>query len=215
MAKKKEITPPIDVVSIEVENIECQDDNIELTGKNTPYSITMYLDKNVDDTYFKKFVKATEKVVRSNKDYSNYLKYLREEEGLTNCVILHNVSSAGAMIELHHFPFTLYTITAAIANKMLLADEQVSTFYLADKVIQMHFNDKIGIVPLSTTIHELAHLDKIQILKKHVYGNYNEFYEEYKAFLSDRDHQLVKNLETITKLTNESDIFKQLEHTGN
>ena len=187
MPKQKKSSTTVDVSFIEVQNIECEDDNIELIGNNNDHTITMYLDRNTEETHFIKFIKATERVIRSNKDYSDYLTYLREEEGLDTCVIFHNIQAGQAAIELHHFPFTLFTITSVIANKMLLNNKKVSSFILANEVIKTHFDGKVGIVPLTQTIHELAHLNKIPLLKKHIYGNYIDFYTEHEELFTDKE----------------------------
>lgn len=211
--KNKEIdNKVIDVESIEIKNIECEDDNIELSGKNNHYNLTMYLDKNVDEVYFKKFIKATEKLVRSNKDYNIYLDYLRNDKNLNSCTFLHTVENGEALIELHHFPFTLYTICSVIANHLLSIEEKVSTFYLADKVIQEHFNEIIGLVPLSTTIHELAHLGKIILLKKNIYGKYIDFFNKYNNYFSDSEKSIISSLEITKKINLDDSVIKLLEY---
>jgi hypothetical protein len=213
MAKRKK-EETIDSVAIDVKNTECEDDNIELVGINNPYSIVMYLDKNCDSRYFDRFIKSTERVIRKNIDYNIHLQYLREEEGLSNCAIFHNVAAGQASIELHHFPFTLFSICTVVANKMLLEEnKKVSTFILADEVIKKHFENQIGLVPLSQTMHELAHLQKIQLLKKHIYGEYENFYETYKNYFTEREHAMVKELNETKKLSfSNNDIFSRLEY---
>jgi hypothetical protein len=212
MKSSKNKPTTLDASSISIENVECQDDNIELQGSNNPFNITMYLDQNSDDTYFKKFIKATEKVVRTNKDYNQYLTFLREERGLNSCTILHTVESGEALIELHHFPFTLFTICSIVANDLLAKNEKVSTFYLADKVIQEHFSENIGFVPLSTTIHELAHLGKITLLKKNIYGSYLSFFNKYNAFFTDKEKEFIDKLEVTKKINIDDNVISLLEN---
>ena len=211
MKPKKNIPETIDVESIELNNVDCEDDNIEVLGSQNSHSITMYLDSSVEDGYFKKFIKATEKVVRSNADYKSYLEYLREEEGLNTCAIFHNVVAGDATIELHHFPFTLYTICSIIANDLMAKGDKVSTFYLADKVITEHMNNIIGLVPLTVTVHELAHLGKIMLLKKHIYGDYNEFFTKYNKFFTDGEKAFIDRLNTTNKIKLTGDIIDFLE----
>lgn len=212
MSKSTKNNETIDVQSIEIENIECEDDNIELTGKYNKFNLTMYLDRNVDETYFKKFIKATEKVIRSNKDYNVYLEYLRKDKGLNYCTVLHTVEAGDASIELHHFPFTLYIICSVVASDLLAKDEKVSTFYLADKVIQEHFSENIGLVPLTTTIHELAHLGKVTILKKSIYGRYIDFFNKYNEYFTDKEKALITSLEETKKIKLDDSVVKLLEY---
>jgi hypothetical protein len=167
-----------------VKNIDTEDDNIEVLSNNSSYSIAMYLDKSVDPKYYARFIKSTEKMVRSNVDYKEYLEYLRDVEELNSCVFLKNVNSSMAEIQLHHYPFTLYDICDVICNYLVANDKLVSTFILADYVIGLHMNNLIGLVPLSSTIHELVHIEKsIKIPKKSIYGDYKLFYDTYKEYL--------------------------------
>ena len=163
---KKEKQIPIDITGISVESIPGDEDNIELVGTHNAYSISMYLYKDPDPTYFSRFIKSVERVVRGNKDYEIYLDYLREEKNLNTCSIFHNIQAGDASIELHHFPFTLYTLCSITASKLLKSNLKVSTFIVADEVIKLHFKEVVGLVPLTVTMHELAHLGKIVLLKK-------------------------------------------------
>ena len=56
MTKSKSKTEKLNV---EVMNLETDDNNIEVIGKNqSNSSIVMYLDRNCEDKYFVKFIKA-------------------------------------------------------------------------------------------------------------------------------------------------------------
>lgn len=198
-------------IKVEVNNLETDDSNIEIVGKNQPNtSIVMYLDANCEDKYFVKFIKATERLIRSNPDYKMYLDFLREENGLDTCAFLKNVTAGKAEIQLHHYPFTLYSICVAVANDMFEKKERISTFILADEVISLHCKDMIGLVPLSCTIHELVHATSIKIPKSKVYGNYLDFYEDYKKYL-DQYSDIIKDLEENPYITKQS--IKMLENS--
>ena len=181
-------------IPIEVQNIEPEDDNIEVLGSNQQYSLAMYMDKNVDSKYLTKFIKAVEKFVRQNDDYRMWLSALREEPQLSQDAFLHNISSQEAEIQLHHFPFNLYNIVQVITESMLAKNERVSTFIVADRVIRLHFDGVVGLVPLSITMHQLAHLGKVKFLRSQIYGKWEQFYNEYKDYMDDYDHTVVRTL---------------------
>ena len=140
MAKKKqkediEISQDdIKVLDIEVDNLEPDDDNIEILGKNQEYSLTMYLDKDVDERTYGKFIRSVEKAVRSNDDYKLWLEELRDIDQLSGDAFFQNISSSDAEIQLHHFPFNLYTICSVVTQKYMEDNKKVPTFIIADKV---------------------------------------------------------------------------------
>ena len=47
--------------------------------------------------------------------------------------------------------------------------------------MDLHFEHKIGFVPLITTNHELAHNDAIFISLKQVFGDWYSFYKDYNV----------------------------------
>jgi hypothetical protein len=214
MAKKKSKPNTIDIPSIKVDSFTNEEDNIELTSINNPYSISMYLQSNTDPKYFSKFIKRVERVIRTNKDYEEYLTYLRDDKNLNYCSIFHNISAGEASIELHHFPFTLYTLCSITASRMLTEGLKVSTFTVADEVIKLHFREVVGLVPLTKTIHELAHLGKVTLLKKMIYGNYMEFFNENREFFTVGEVEFIDKLNELEYLKIDNNLIGLLEVQG-
>ena len=204
-----------DNIEIEVETIPSDDDNIEVLGTEQNYSLVMYLDKNVDPKHFTKFIKAVERSVRSNIDYKLYLSAIREEPKLSRDAFLHNISSDEVEIQLHHYPFNLYSVVRIIAEKFLLEDKRVSTFIVADEVIKLHLNDKIGLVPLSVTTHELAHLGKLNFIRTQIYGEWEWFYNTYKKYMDDYEHSLIRSLLERTSLSSSDEDLKLISINTN
>jgi hypothetical protein len=197
-------------VKMDIENIDAPDDNVEILGKSQAYSLAMYVDKQMDPKLFIKFIKRVERLVRGNVDYKLYLDYLREERGLNKCAIFHNVTSQRAEIQLHHVLSNLYTICITVCNRLLSTEKKVSSFILADEVIRLHLEDKIALVPLSTTVHELVHAEKIQIPKSQIYGNYAAYYEHHEAFMDDYEKAIYSNNEKLLIIDRE--VVSELEY---
>lgn len=222
MAKKKSVPVTVDLeveeieqsesIRIDVENLDPEDDNIEILGKNQKYSLTMYLDPKCDGKHFDRFIKSVERMIRGNDDYKLWLESLRDLDCLSADAFFTNISSQDAEIQLHHYPFNLYTICAAVTNAMLEAEEKVSTFIVSDKVMQLHFANNIGLVPLSVTMHEIAHLNRLKFLKRQIFGSWEKFYETYKPFLTEYDHTIVKDLIARKFLTREDSGVKELTY---
>ena len=189
-------TPPSSV-EVQVENIEAPDDNVEIIGKNQEFSLTMYLDEDVEPKFFVRFIKKVEQLVRRNPDYQDYVEHLREEKGLDACAYLGKVDVNKAEIHLHHCISNLYTICVTVCNRLMAEKKKVNSFILADEVIKLHMADKVALVPLTATMHELAHAGKIKIPKAVIYGNYRAYYEEHKNFMDEHELQLYEDIEKL------------------
>jgi hypothetical protein len=129
-----------------------------------------------------------EKQIRNSYEYRSYIQYLKEELDLTKCALLPtiDIKTDPISLEFHHFPFTLFDVTQIVGKSML--DEagestSVSTFDIAEKVMMEHFKNNIGLVPLTVTLHEMAHNGAINIPFDKINGKYNEFIKEYNKFI--------------------------------
>lgn len=154
-----------------------------------PYEFSGFYDEKV----FDRFIKAVERIVRKDPSYLNYVRQVKEREvSLTRDVVLHNLSSMDATIELHHHPLTLYDIVGIIALHNFNNDIKFTSFSLAKQVIKAHYNNMIGLAPMTTTTHQLAHinLDRntkkryINITKNQIFGKYELFVETYQDGLT-------------------------------
>ena len=133
---------------------------------------------------------------------------------------LLNLTSDEVEIQLHHFPFNLYSIVRIVAEYMLNNDLKISTFIVADEVIKLHLNGVIGLVPLSTTMHELAHLGKLTFLRTQIFGMWEDFYIEFKDYMDDYEIGVVRKLlETNQISMNDEDLlmlgYSEVEDTAN
>jgi hypothetical protein len=138
-----------------------------------------------------KMIGYIEKQVRNSYEYRAFVKYMKEELDLTKCAMLPNIDIKDVEIplEFHHHPFTLYDITEAVSKSMfkdLKGNDTLSAFDVAEKVLHEHYENKVGLVPLTETLHEMAHNNAIIVPMDKVNGNYKEFIREYGNFL-DKD----------------------------
>lgn len=157
--------------------------NPTLDAKTSLFEIPFFKDveyfSNLEN--FVSFVKAVEKMVRASNYYRRYISELKEEIGLTYCQVLSNIDDESANIEMHHGPIlTLFDYVAIITDYMLYHNIPVTTFSVANKVIEEHFEHNVQVVMLSKTVHELVHEDDIFINFKQAFGNLNRFLEKYK-----------------------------------
>ena len=148
------------------------------------YSVEVFEDEKSK----KNFIKNVERLIRSSQEYTKFIAYLRKDLSFNSCAILNELSTENVSIELHHFPFNLYEIVEAVINKRLEKDLPLSTFSISEEVMILHYTNCIGLIPLSKTMHELAHsgTGNLQIDQRMVVGEYIEFFNEYGIHLSSK-----------------------------
>jgi hypothetical protein len=147
-----------------------------------------------------KTVMYIEKEIRNSHEYRSYIQYMKEELDLTKCALLPNIDikTTPVSLEFHHFPFTLFDVTNIVGKSMLAGiseSESVSTFDIAEKVMLEHFKNNVGLVPLTKTLHEMAHNGAIAIPFDKINGNYEKFIEEYNQHIEPDFVDRIKSLE--------------------
>lgn len=184
-------------------------------------SITFEFSGFYDDKVFDRFVKSVEKMVRSDRSYLNYVGKIKEtEDNLAKDVVLNNLKSSDATIEMHHHPFTLYDIVSIVALHNFNNNIPFTSFSLAKEVLALHYANMVGLAPMSITTHELAHITLenkskrkyISLTKKNIFGKYQEFAEKYKDGMTiDTRHKLAEFEEISNDETfkiDQRDLFK-------
>lgn len=135
----------------------------------------------------KKFIKSVENIIRSSLEYKAYIRFLKDNLDMNRCAIFKNIKSGDGKryrIEIHHEPFTLFDIVESVIEKRIAYNESISALKIADEVMDLHYQGKIGLIPLSVTMHELVHNGRIFIPLQYIYHQYDQFYNEYKDYMN-------------------------------
>lgn len=166
-------TPDVDKVIINTDHI----------GPFRP----MYYDYD-DAKVLDKYIKSVERTVRGSVEYRRYIRYLKEEIDLTRCIFFDKIDVddiKGIKIEMHHYPYTLYDISYIVTSD--LTEEfkyQVPVLRVAEQVMKLHFENLVGIVPLTVTAHEAAHTGSVFISLEHVFGDIFTFSKKYSQHIN-------------------------------
>jgi len=128
---------------------------------------------------WKKFLTNCKSLVRSSIEYKKFIGDCKRRENGNYCAFLGNISEEDVTIEIHHSPFTIHEIIEIIANHMI-CEKPIMSLLLCHEVMNAHFNNLVGVVPLSETIHQLVHAGKINISIYQIYGDILEFIKRYK-----------------------------------
>lgn len=163
-----------------------------------------------------KYIKRVEKIIRSSQEYRDYIQFLKEHLDLNKCIFFQNVTSekgtgkrGRVSIELHHEPFTLYDYVSVVVARFEEEGLPLNDLLIADEVLELHYANQVGLVPLSKTMHQVIHnSDKLLIPLNMVYGNYSEFLDKYDQYitgdLEELYNKLERKLDMTKKLTPES-----------
>ena len=147
---------------------------------------TVYLDTDKDKD---KFIKRIERQIRSSTEYRDYILYLKENVDMTKCAFFNNVQNGEGTkvrIEIHHEPLTLYDIVKVVLNKFIDNCIPLNDLFIADEVMELHYSNMVGLIPLSKSIHQIIHhSNELVIPLSLVFGDYSSFIEKYNDYLDD------------------------------
>jgi hypothetical protein len=80
----------------------------------------------------------------------------------------------------------------------------INDLYIADEVMNLHYQNMVGLVPLSKSLHQIIHnSDEIIIPLNLVFGDYTGFLREYSDYLDEHI------LDKIERKINETKHFTQ------
>lgn len=148
------------------------------------YSVILNTDRDKE-----KFIRRIENVVRSSMEYRDYVVFLKEHVNMTHCAFFNNMENgqgSRVRIEIHHEPLTLFDIVQTVVNKCIEEAIPLNDLFIADEVMELHYTNKVGLIPLSKSIHQIIHnSNELVIPLNLVYGNYKEFLEEYEDYLDE------------------------------
>lgn len=195
--------------------------NPTIDADTSRYELPFYKDvdylANLDN--FVGFVKAVERQVRSDKHYNRYIAYVRNDIGLNCCQVLSNIviddEKSVTKLEMHHGPIlTLFDYVAIVVDWMIATNKRITTFSVANIILDEHFNNNIQIVMLSETVHQLVHEGKVFLNINHAFGDLNAFIKKYRAGISDEYIERInKYLNTCKKYDSFDNHVLDLENT--
>lgn len=161
-------------------------------------SKTFYPDSLDNQKVMKKFITATEANIRKSPELKAYIQYLKDELSLNHCLFFKNMDITDVSIELHHYPFSLYDIVEIVIHNFIRTGQPLTTFSVAYQVIKLHYEALIGLVPLTKTVHDLAHAGKVYIPLHAVYGEISTFVSFYQEDISQELLSRLKDIMTFT-----------------
>lgn len=191
-------------------NIEYKGDISKfIQAKDNPYDcISFFKDRDYfsDEVPYNKFVKEVEKLVRTSKDYSAFVSYIKNILGINFCQVSSKIYDTDATIEMHHGPiFTLYDICSIILNYYIKTGKKITTFKIANAVIEEHFALRVQVVMMAVTNHEAIKNKDIYLNVHQGIGNVNEFIKRYADCFDDDQKYKVWSYINMSKMNDSFD----------
>ena len=177
--------------------------NIFLKGEQKLFNYgtaEFYTNLNLDEDPKLKtsFIKDIERIIRTSLEYRNYIKFLKTEALMNYCSVLNRLPDdvlKNLSIEMHHFPFTLYDIVESVLDRHINCGLNFSRLTVANEIMDLHYNNQIGIVPLTETAHELAHSGTLELSSNLIFGDYERFISLYESFIDCKKIDFVRDLQ--------------------
>lgn len=158
------------------------DFNPSIQSPNCSFPVQFYAtaDSFVDIEFYKRFLDNAIRRFRTSRTYKNYKGYLMEL-GMNRCQVLGNIDEDMADIEMHHNFLTIFDVALLITEHTIKTKGYISTFDLVMLLKEEHKNNRIPLVMLSKTVHELYHANQDFVIPaQYCFGYWQELLVKYK-----------------------------------
>ena len=164
-----------------------RDEELYLSAEGSFFEESFMTDRIVTAEENVRFIKKIEALVRGSREYKSYISYLRNDLNMNRCSFLPNLdfSTDEVGLEMHHCPITLYTLVDVVITHRLARGQAVTSLSVADEVMRMHFENKVGLVPLCRSAHKLVHSGGLIVHPLMVHGDYLGFLRSYPDGVSE------------------------------
>lgn len=136
-----------------------------------------------------KFITRVEAIVRGSLEIKAFTKFANKYLDMTQCSFFNGIdkSKGGGKvsIEIHHEPFTLFDIVNIVLTRRETEQLLISELSIAEEVAKLHYEGKVGLIPVSKTVHKLVHKGEVLIPLQRVFGGFLEFVHEYENYIPD------------------------------
>ena len=155
--------------------------NPSIQSQNCSFPLQFYATEEtfVDIEYYKRFLDNAISRFRSSRTYKNYKSYLMGL-GMDKCQILGNIDESMADLEMHHNFLTIFDIALMITEHTIKTKGFISTFDLVMLLKEEHKNNRIPLVMLTKTVHQLYHANEDFVIPaQYCFGYWQELLVKY------------------------------------
>lgn len=157
------------------------DFNPSIKSPNCSWDLQFYAtaDSFVDIEFYKRFLDNAISRFRTSRTYKNYKGYLMDL-GMNRCQILGNIDENMADLEMHHNFLTIFDIALMITEHVIKTKGYITTFDLVLLLKEEHKNNRIPLVMLTKTVHQLYHQNQDFVIPaQYCFGYWQELLIKY------------------------------------
>jgi len=163
------------------------DENPTISSPNSPYELpfAQTRDTLLDVESYKRFIENAIARFRHSRTYKHYKGYLYGL-GFDRCQFHSSiVADTMAKVEMHHNMITIFDIAVIITEHVLNTKGKITTFDLVTLLKHEHINNRIQLVMLSLTPHQLYHNNPDFFIHPDMcFGNWYDFLLRYNTGLT-------------------------------
>lgn len=176
-----------------------------ISSPNAEYDLSFAVTRDIllDVEVYKSFLTNAISRFRSSRYYKTYKSYLMGL-GLDHCCILGNIDDSMATIEMHHNFLTIFDIALMITEHIINTVGSLTTFDLAQMLVNEHWANRIPIVMLSKTMHQVYHSDTMNFIPPSAtFGKWWELIYIYRYGITmDIAKKIIKFIDTFYNTPN-------------
>lgn len=191
-SKKQDLTENLVTTDVaKKESVVLAVGNDTLKADNSPFSLKLRRETFHSEKEFDKFIKCVERLVRYSQEYKEWVSYIVETLGQDRCALTDELIGE-CKVEIHHHPINLYTICKSLVTEKMAKGHTFCSYDIATAVIELHFNNKIGYIPILGDLHEKYHNGFLTLPIELVHGDYLHILKTFK--LDDNEHDRIIEL---------------------
>ena len=145
---------------------------------DAPFSLPLKISSFSSDKDLFVFVKNVEKLVRSSLEYKYWTSYITDTLCQNTCALTEE-SLVECNLDVHHHPITLFIIVKTIVEDFITKDLSFTSYDIALKTIELHYQNKIGYMVLLSNMHAKYHAGFQKLPVEFIHGDYKYMINNY------------------------------------
>jgi hypothetical protein len=177
---------------IEVDNSTNDSSNLKL--KDSPFCLPLKIKNFTTEKEQVSFIRNVEKIIRGSIEYKLWVSYITTTLGHNKCA-LTDEKLLECPLDVHHYPIDLFTITKIIAADFIEKEIEFTSYDIAIRAMELHYQNKISYMVLLSDIHYKYHNGFQKLPIEYVHGDWKYILDNFKV--SDEERAEILDLANI------------------
>jgi len=187
----------MDIKNLDIKPMISNIEKHTLGSDEVPYTLSLRITDLDNEKELKRFIRQCEGMIRKSPEYRIWTNYIREILGFFSCDLTKE-NHAQCNCDIHHHPVSLYAIVKSVILSYIAKSKEFCSADIVVKVLELHYENKIGFVSIIRSLHEKFHNGYLQLPMQLVHGNYKLFMDAYNNYLEEEDVETIKGRLDVT-----------------